>query len=214
MKELAKPGWLSRRYEAAVEAYRRRRAIETGEDPAAVLRPDRDPREVRTVPTDRRPRVSGRWRFMQDLLSGTYDKDLSRALATSDYAHAAEWAFQREGTLEASEIGGEPLDRYLGTIVPNTSSEVSYIYFDHDARPNAERLLEAHLWWPSKLIDPPDGQSAQVSSVSRLVNGDLAIMSVRHDRAGPYVSTDLFGKAASRTTHSEVSELPGEEPEL
>ena len=214
MKELAKPGWLSRRYEAAVDAYRRRRAIETGEDPTAVLRPDRDPREVRTVPTDRRPRVSGRWRFMQDLLSGTYDKDLSRALATSDYAHAAEWAFQREGTLEASEIGGEPLDRYLGTIVPNTSSEVSYIYFDHDARPNAERLLEAHLWWPSKLIDPPDGQSAQVSSVSRLVNGDLAIMSVRHDRAGPYVSTDLFGKAASRTTHSEVSELPGEEPEL
>ena len=213
MKELAKPGWLSRRYEAAVDAYRRRRAIETGEDPTAVLRPDHDPREVRTVPPDRRPRVSGRWRFVQDLLAGTYGKDLSRALATSDYAHAAEWAFQREGTLEASEIGGEPLDRYLGTIVSHTASEVSYIYFDHDARPNAKRSLETHLWWPSKLIDPPDGRPARVSSVSRLVNGDLAIMSVRHDRAGPYVATDLFGKPASQTTPSEVSE-PGEEPVL
>ncbi len=213
MKELAKPGWLSRRYEAAVDAYRRRRAIETGEDPTAVLRPDNDPREVRTVSPDQRSQVSGRWRFMHDLLAGTYDKDLSRALATSDYAHAAEWAFQREGTLEASEIGGEPLDRYLGTIVPHTSSEVSYIYFDHDARPEAERALEPHLWWPSNLIDPPDDRSAQVSRVSRLVNGDLAIMSVRHDRAGPYTATDLFGKPVDRTIPSEVPE-PAEEPLL
>lgn len=194
MKELARRGWLRRRYEAAVDAYRRRRAIETGEDPAAVLRPDRDPREVRTVRPELRRQVSGRWRFMHDLLAGTYDRDLSRALATSDYAHAAEWAFQKEGTLEASEIGGEPLDRYLGTIISQADSKISYIYFDHDARPEAERALKTHLWWPSKLINPPDGQSARASSVTRLVNGDLAIMSVRHDRAGPFVAADLFGK--------------------
>lgn len=106
MKELARRGWLWRRYRAAVDAYRRRRAIETGEDPAAVLRPDHDPREVRTVRSELRRQVSGRWRFMHDLLEGTYDRDLSRALATSDYAHAAEWAFHREGTLEASDVGG------------------------------------------------------------------------------------------------------------
>ena len=213
MKELARRGWLWRRYEAAVDAYRRRRAIETGEDPAAVLPPDQDPREVRTVPAELRRQVSGRWRFMHDLLEGTYDRDLSRALATSDLAHAAEWAFQREGTLEASEIGGEPLDRYLGTIVPRTDSEVSYVYFDTDARAEAERTLETHLWWPSKLIDPPDGRSARESSVSRLVNGDLAIMSVRHDRAGPFVAADLFGKQVGQETPVEMSEL-AEEPDL
>ena len=213
MKELARRGWLWRRYEAAVDAYRRRRAIETGEDPAAVLRPDHDPREVRTVRPELRRQVSGRWRFMHDLLAGTYDRDLSRALATSDYAHAAEWAFQREGTLEASEIGGEPLDRYLGTIVSPTDSKVSFIYFDHDARPEAERALESHLWWPSKLIDPPDGQPALESSVSRLVNGDLAIMSVRHDRAGPFVAADLFGTPVGVETPSESTDL-SEEPSL
>ena len=213
MKELARRGWLWRRYEEAVDAYRRRRAIETGEDPAAVLRPDRDPREVRTVPPELRRQVSGRWRFMHDLLEGAYDRDLSRALATSDYAHAAEWVFQREGTLEASEIGGEPLDRYLGTIIPRTDSKVSYTYFDTDARAEAERTLETHLWWPSKLIDPPDGRPARVSSVSRLVNGDLAIMSVRHDRAGPFVAADLFGKQVGPATSYEVSEL-AEEPDL
>ncbi|MCY4370834.1 MAG: hypothetical protein OXF41_15785 [bacterium] len=216
MKELAKRGWLGRRYEAAVEAYRRRRAIETGEDPAAVLRPDRDPREVHTVAPEMRRQVSGRWRFMHDLLVGTYDRDLSRALAMSDYAHAAEWAFRREGTLEASEIGGDPLDRYLGTIVTHSGSEVSYIYFDHEARPEAERMLETQLWWPSKLIDPPDGRSALVSNVSRLANGDLAIMSVRHDKAGPYVAADVFGKQGREMTITAVVEPvePLEETDL
>lgn len=215
MRELAKPGWLGQRYEAAVDAYRRRRAIETGEDPAAVLRPDQDPREVRTVRPDQRSEVSGRWRFVQDLLAGTYDRDLSRALAMSDYAQAAEWTFQREGTLEASEIGGEPLDRYLGAIVSKVDSEVSYIYFDHDSLPNAERSLKADLWWPSKLIDSPAGQAARTTSVSRLVNGDLAIMSVRHDSAGPYVAGDLFSKLPSADEDSDYEDSePGEKPTL
>ena len=73
--------------------------------------------------------------------------------------------------------------------------------------------METHLWWPSKLIDPPDGRPAQVSSVSRLVNGDLAIMSIRYDRAGPFVAADLFGKPVGQATPSEVSG-PEEEPTL
>ena len=204
MKELAKPGWLSRRYQTAAEAYRRRRAVETGTEPDAILLPDQDPREVHTVPPKDRLKVSGRWRFVNDLTAGTYDRELSRALDALDHANAAEWVYKQEGTLEASETGGESLEQYLSAVVPQGAPEVSYVYFGEDARLDADRSYRPVLWWPSALLDQPDGRSLQCN-IRSLVNGDLAIMSVRHDRAGPYPQSALFGPAAGE---DEVEEDP------
>ncbi len=194
MKELAKPGWLSRRYQTAAEAYRRRRAVEKGEEPDDILPPDQDAREVRTVPPKDRPKVSGRWRFVNDLTEGIYDRELSRVLDALDHANAAEWVYKQEGTLEASETGGESLEQYLRAVVPQGAPEVSYVYFGEDARLDADRSYRPVLWWPSALLDQPDGRSLQCN-IRSLVNGDLAIMSVRHDRAGPYPQSALFGPA-------------------
>ena len=203
MKELAKPGWLSRRYQTAAEAYRRRRAVETGTEPEAILLPDQDPREVHTVPPKDRLKVSGRWRFVNDLTAGTYDRELSRALDALDHANAAEWVYKQEGTLEASETGGESLEQYLSAVVPQGTPEISYVYFVEDARLDADRSFRPALWWPSALLDRPDGRSLRECNIRSLVNGDLAIMSVRHDLAGPYTPSALFGSTAS-----EVEEPP------
>lgn len=192
MKELAKPGWLSHRYQTAVEAYRRRRAVETGTEPGAIRMPDQDPREVHTLADEDRLKVSGRWRFMNDLVEGTYDRELSRALDALDHANAAEWVYQQEGTLEASETGGESLEQYLGAVVPRADSEASHVYFVTDALEDADRGYRSTLWWPGGLLDRPDGQPPQECHVKSLVNGDLAIMSVRHDLAGPYTPGNLF----------------------
>lgn len=192
MKELAKPGWLGHRYQTAVEAYRRRRAVETGTEPGAIRMPDQDPREVHTLADEDRLKVSGRWRFMNDLVEGIYDRELSRALDALDHANAAEWVYQQEGTLEASETGGESLEQYLGAVVPSSDSEASHVYFVTDALVDADRGYRPTLWWPSGLLDRPDGQPPQECHVKSLVNGDLAIMSVRHDLAGPYTPGNLF----------------------
>lgn len=192
MKELAKPGWLGHRYQTAVEAYRRRRAVETGTEPGAIRMPDQDPREVHTLADEDRLKVSGRWRFMSDLVEGTYDRELSRALDALDHANAAEWVYQQEGTLEASETGGEPLEQYLGAVVPRADSEASHVYFVTAALKNADRGYRPTLWWPSGLLVRPDGQPTQECHIRSLVNGDLAIMSVRHDLAGPYTPGNLF----------------------
>ena len=192
MKELAKPGWLGHRYQTAVEAYRRRRAVETGTEPGAIRMPDQDPREVHTLADEDRLKVSGRWRFMSDLVEGTYDRELSRALDALDHADAAEWVYQQEGTLEASETGGESLEQYLGAVVPRAGSEASHVYFVTDALKDADRGYRPALWWPSGLLDRPDGQPPQECHIRSLVNGDLAIMSVRHDLAGPYTPGNLF----------------------
>lgn len=192
MKELAKPGWLGHRYQTAVEAYRRRRAVETGTEPGAIRMPDQDPREVHTLADEDRLKVSGRWRFMSDLVEGTYDRELSRALDALDHADAAEWVYQQEGTLEASETGGESLEQYLGAVVPSAGSEASHVYFVTDALKDADRGYRPTLWWPSGLLDRPDGQPPQECHIRSLVNGDLAIMSVRHDLAGPYTPGNLF----------------------
>lgn len=193
MRELAKPGWLSRRYQTAVEAYRRRRAVETGTEPASILPPDQDPREVHTIAWEDRPKVSGRWRFARDLTAGAYDRELGRALDALDHANAAEWVYKQEGTLEAAERGGEPLEEYLGSVVARAASEASFVYFVTDALMEADRSYQPTLWWPSGLLDRPDGGPVQESHLRSLVNGDLAIMSVRHDLAGPYTPGNLFG---------------------
>ena len=192
MKELAKPGWLSHRYQTAAEAYRRRRAIETGTEPTAILLPDQDPREVHTVAPEDRPKVSGRWRFLSDLTEGTYDKKLARALDALDHAGAAEWVYQQEGTLAASETGGESLEQYLGTVVPQGRPKVSHVYFVADARSAADRSWRPALWWPSALLDRPDDRPVQECHIRSVVNGDLIIMATRHDLAGPYTPSALF----------------------
>ena len=195
MKELAKPGWLGRRYQTAVEAYRRRRAVETGTEPASILPPDQDPREVHTIAWEDRPKVSGRWRFARDLTAGAYDQELGRALDALDHANAAEWVYKQEGTLEAAERGGEPLEEYLGSVVSRAASKASFVYFETDARMDADLAYRPTLWWPSGLLDRPDGGPAQESQIRSLVNGDLVIMSVRHDLAGPYTRENLFEPA-------------------
>ena len=192
MKELAKRGWLSRRYQTAVEAYRRRRAIETGTEPGAILLPDQDPREVHTVAPEHRSKVSGRWRFLSDLTEGIYDRELARALDALDHANAAEWVYQQEGTLAASETGGKSLEQYLGAVVPQRRPKVSHVYFVTDALPAVDRSWRPTLWWPSALLDRPDGQPVQECHVRSVVNGDLVIMSVRHDLVGPFTPGDLF----------------------
>ena len=202
MKELAKPGWLSHRYQTAVEAYRRRRAVETGTEPGAIRMPDQDPREVHTLADEDRMKVSGRWRFMSDLVEGTYDRELSRALDALDHANAAEWVYQQEGTLEASETGGESLEQYLGAVIARADSEASHVYFVTDALVEADRGYRPTLWWPSGLLDRPEEQPTQECHIRSLVNGDLAIMSVRHDLAGPYTPGNLF------KTDSEGEKLP------
>ena len=207
MKELASPGWVRGRYETAIDAYRRRRAIETGSEASAVLRPDQDPREVHTILPEERPDVSGRWRFMRDLISGTYNRDLSRALAASDHASAAEWAYRQEDTIEASETGGESLEQYLQAVVSRSDSKASYVYFDPAALGEADRSLRTRLWWPSTLIDPPAGRDVEASDIRGLSNGDLAILSVRHDLAGPYTPADLLREGPEETLTSRDQEL-------
>lgn len=206
MRELAKRGWLSRRYQTAVEAYRRRRAVEMGTEPASILPPDQDPREVHTIAWEDRPKVSGRWRFARDLTAGAYDRELGRALDALDHANAAEWVYKQEGTLEAAERGGEPLEEYLGSVVVRGASEASFVYFVTDALMEADRAYQSTLWWPSGLLDRPDGGPVQESHLRSLVNGDLAIMSVRHDLAGPYTPGNLF-----ESTEAEPDLDPGEE---
>ena len=215
MKELAKPGWLSRRYQTAVEAYRRRRAIETGTEPGTILLPDQDPREVHTVAPAHRSKVSGRWRFLSDLTEGIYHRELSRALDALDHANAAEWVYQQEGTLAASETGGESLEQYLGAVVPQRRPKVSHVYFVADARPDADRSWRPTLWWPSALLNRPDGQPVQECHVRNVVNGDLVIMSVRHDSVGPYTPADLFEPAQDSNrreegTDSADEDIPGQ----
>ena len=209
MRELAKRGWLSRRYQTAVEAYRRRRAVEMGTEPTAILPPDQDPREVHTIAWEDRPKVSGRWRFAKDLTAGAYDRELGRALDALDHANAAEWVYKQEGTLEAAERGGEPLEEYLGSVVARAASEASFVYFVTDALMEADRSYRPTLWWPSGLLDRPDGGPVQESHLRSLVNGDLAIMSVRHDLAGPYTPGNLF-----ESTEAEPDLDPGEEEGL
>ena len=209
MRELAKRGWLSRRYQTAVEAYRRRRAVETGTEPTAILPPDQDPREVHTIAWEDRPKVSGRWRFARDLTAGAYDRELGRALDALDHANAAEWVYKQEGTLEAAERGGEPLEEYLGSVGVRGASEASFVYFVTGALMEADRSYRPALWWPSGLLDRPDGGPVQESHLRSLVNGDLAIMSVRHDLAGPYTPGNLF-----ESTEAEPDLDPGEEEGL
>lgn len=211
MKELAKPGWLSRRYQTAITAYRRRRAIETGTEPGSILLPDRDPREVHTVALEHRSKVSGRWRFLSDLAEGIYNKELSRALDALDHANAAEWVYQQEGTLAASETGGESLAQYLGTVVPQRESKASFVYFVADARPAVERSWQPTLWWPSALLDRPEGQPVQECHVRSLINGDLVIMSVRHDSAGPYTPGELFEPAEDGDREGGVTDSMSED---
>ena len=211
MKELAKPGWLSRRYQTAVEAYRRRRAIETGTEPGTILLPDQDPREVHTVAPEHRSKVSGRWRFLSDLTEGIYHKELSRALDALDHANAAEWVYQQEGTLAASETGGESLEQYLGAVVPQRQPKVSHVYLVADARPAADRSWRPTLWWPSAVLNRPDGQPVQECHVRSVVNGDLVIMSVRHDSVGPYTPADLFEPAQDSNRREEDTDSADED---
>lgn len=211
MKELAKPGWLGHRYQTAVEAYRRRRAVETGTEPGAIPMPDQDPREVHTLADEDRLKVSGRWRFMSDLVAGTYDRELSRALDALDHANAAEWVYQQEGTLEASETGGESLEQYLGAVVPRADSEASHVYFVTNALVEADRGYRPTLWWPSGLLDRPEEQPTQECHIRSLVNGDLAIMSVRHDLAGPYTPDNLFKTDSKGEKPPEVADSGGGE---
>jgi len=211
MKELAKPGWLSHRYQTAVEAYRRRRAVETGTEPGAIRMPDQDPREVFPLADEDRLKVSGRWRFMSDLVEGTYDRELSRALDALDHANAAEWVYQQEGTLEASETGGESLEQYLGAVIPRADSEASHVYFVTDALVEADRGYRPTLWWPSGLLDRPEEQATQECHIRSLVNGDLAIMSVRHDLAGPYTPGNLFKTDSEGGKPPEVADSGGGE---
>ncbi|MDE0289584.1 MAG: hypothetical protein OXM88_13565, partial [bacterium] len=192
MSGLARPGWLRKRHDVAIDAYRHLRAIEVGSDPTGILRPDQDPREVSSVEADRRAQVSGRWRFLRDMSLGTYDSELGQALVESDQAAAAEWVYRQRGTLQASEVGGEPLEDFLGSVAPRTASEVSHSYFRPEALRNADRSFTPSLWWPSALIAPPGDLTVKASHVCNLTGGDLAIMSVRHDLAGPYTPEDLF----------------------
>ncbi len=202
MSGLARPGWLRKRHDVAIDAYRHLRAIEVGSDPTGILRPDQDPREVSSVEADGRAHVSGRWRFLRDMSLGTYDSELGRALVESDQAAAAEWVYRQRGTLQASEVGGEPLEDFLGAVAPRTTSEVSHSYFRPEALKDADRSLTPSLWWPSALIAPPGDVPVKASHVCNLTGGDLAIMSVRHDLAGPYTPEDLF--------HREASEAPSD----
>lgn len=211
MRELARPGWLSRRYQTAVEAYRRRRAVETGTEPDAILVPDQDPREVYPLAYEERPGVSGRWRFMEELVNGTYDRELSRALDALDHTNAAEWVYRQEGTLEASETGGESLEQYLGAVIPHAESEVSHVYFVTSAMVDADRGYRSTLWWPAGLLDLPDGQPTQECHIKSLVNGDLAIMSVRCDLAGPYSPRDLFASHSEDGEDAEATDSGGGE---
>ena len=192
MSGLARPGWLRKRHDVAIDAYRHLRAIEVGSDPSGILRPDQDPREVSSVEADRRAQVSGRWRFLRDMSLGNYDLELGRALVESDQAAAAEWVYRQQGTLQASELGGEPLDDFLGSVAPRSASDVSHSYFQPEALKDADRALTPGVWWPSALIAPPGDLNVKASRVCNLTDGDLAIMSVRHDLAGPYVPEDLF----------------------
>lgn len=213
MRELAKPGWLGRRYQTAVEAYRRRMAVETGTEPAAILPPDQDPREVHTIAWKDRPKVSGRWRFARDLTDGAYDRELGRALDALDHANAAEWVYKQEGTLEAAERGGEPLEEYLGSVVARAASKASFVYFVTDALVDADLSYRPALWWPSGLLDRPDGGPMQESQIRSLVNGDLVIMSVRHDLAGPYTRDNLF-EPTEAEPGPEAGEEEGQRPIL
>ena len=213
MRELAKPGWLGRRYQTAVEAYRRRMAVETGTEPAAILPPDQDPREVHTIAWEDRPKVSGRWRFARDLTAGAYDRELGRALDALDHANAAEWVYKQEGTLEAAERGGEPLEEYLGSVVARAASKASFVYFVTGALVDADRSYRPALWWPSGLLDRPDGGPIQESQIRSLVNGDLVIMSVRHDLAGPYTRDNLF-EPTEAEPGPEAGEEEGQRPIL
>ena len=213
MRELAKPGWLGRRYQTAVEAYRRRMAVETGTEPAAILPPDQDPREVHTIAWADRPKVSGRWRFARDLTAGAYDRELGRALDALDHANAAEWVYKQEGTLEAAKRGGEPLEEYLGSVVARAASKASFVYFVTDALVDADLSYRPALWWPSGLIDRPDGGPMQESQIRSLVNGDLVIMSVRHDLAGPYTRDNLF-EPTEAEPGPEAGEEEGQRPIL
>ena len=198
VQRMAVPGWVSTQHKTAIGNFQQDYAGGLTAQYSEKRPPYQDPRVVTHLPDSERARISLRWRFLSTLRSGEHDPVLRERLDRIQDPEGSDWVLSEIDTLIPAKTGGQACRDFLVSILPDLDAEVNPVYFRQKALVDkADRTWRPRIWLPPINHDPPGGE-AQLGEVeiSLLRNGHNAVISVRHDLAGPYELTAFFTDAA------------------
>ena len=199
-------GWLTSQYEGSIQTYRTEQAVLVGsDDPAAVGRPDQDPKTVAQYEAETRPEKGDRWRWADLFFDGVYDPAFLQALETHGEKEVFGPILADAGNFEpiGGYAGGRSLLDFMSEVSPQGNGDADPRYFDpeHLASGAFERTWHHRTWWPhEELFDGGSkGADGSIEPVGSLARGAVWV-AVRADTTEDLEPAAIFGTSRGPET--------------